>query len=153
MKEIKYKEAKEYLREYQVLFFKAERVKASLEELKRVAYTPNTTSIIAMNCSARETQNEFNKKHLNDLINDILDLESKYINKLNTLNNKMESIDKMISKLLSNTQKKIVLLKYIGNERFEKIAVDLKISYRQVLRINDKALSKIQNEIIRKERT
>ena len=66
---------------------------------------------------------------MNDLINDILDLESKYINKLNTLNNKMENIDKMISKLLSNTQKKIILLKYIGNERFEKIAVDLKISY------------------------
>lgn len=139
--------ARKYLGTYQFLLAKRQATAERLLELRRQIESANSTSIIVMVKGSHESQSEFGKKYLNDFINDLIELEQKYLYLIKTSEKKREELEAYIKALLDGNELTVIYLKYCEGFTFEKIAVTIHYSYRQVIRFYHRALDIIQKDL------
>lgn len=139
--------AKRFLGEYQYLTFKAQAIKENIERIKKQMQTPNSTSIIVMETSARETKNNYGRKYLNDYVNILIDLENKHLSKLKEIEIEKIKLVRYIENTLVENEKKVIYLRFCESYSFERIAVEMCYSYRQIMRFYYRGLRTIENEL------
>ena len=144
--------AKRFLGEYQYLTFKAQAIKENIDRIKKQIETPNSSSIIVMENSARETRNDYGRKYLNDYVNILIDLENKHLSKLKEIEKEKIKLVKYIESNLVENEKKVIYLKYCESYSLERIAVEMCYSYRQIMRFYYRGLKTIDNELNKERR-
>lgn len=80
-----------------------------------------------------------NSDKIGTTVAELIDLEDMLEDKIKASHKARREIEGMIS-MLPPTEKKIIELKYIGCESFERICKEIGYSYRQTIRLHNKAI-------------
>lgn len=106
------------------------------------------TSINAASGDADKVKSSISQDKFGDTVAKIVDLQNEIKEEVNTLVEKTDEIKNVINKVEDQDLRNLLYQRYILGHKWEKIAVNMHLSYRHTLRLHGLGLQEIEKLII-----
>ncbi len=127
-------EAKQFLRQYQNILTDIRNLEAQKLELEGLAMG------VTVSTDGERVQSSGRKDRMAELAAKIADAEREIVEQRIRAFHKLQEIEKVIAKMENPDYRKILHMRYIENQTWEKIAVVLSYSYQWVCKLHGRAL-------------
>ena len=131
--------AKEYLSQYHLLNL---RINSLIEERQRTRELAGAVSSPMSGGGGHSSDDRIGK-----IIAKLVDLENEINSDIDRLISLRKDIETVIDSVPDETQRQLLIARYINGRTFEQIAVEMHYSWRHTIRIHGDALSAVQNVI------
>ena len=136
-------EAKTFLKQYQEALVDVRNLEAETEELETIALS------ITVSTDGERVQSSGSKDRMGELIAKICDMKIELMNKRSQALDKLREVGWVIRQVDNKNYRQLLHRRYIEGNTWERIAVEMEMNYRWILRMHGKALEKVE-EILNK---
>ena len=136
-------EAKTFLKQYQEALVDVRNLEAETEELETIALS------ITVSTDGERVQSSGSKDRMGELIAKICDMKIELMNQRSQALDKLREVGWVIRQVDNKNYRQLLHRRYIEGNTWERIAVEMEMNYRWILRMHGKALEKVE-EILNK---
>ena len=131
-------EAKEFLRQYQEALTDIRNLEAEAEEIESLAMS------MTVSTDGERVQSSGKKDRMADLVAKVADLEMEIMEMRTDALNRLRAVERIIAQVENKDYRQLLHRRYIEQNTWERIAVEMNYTYRWITRLHGKALVVVQ---------